>query len=184
MINLLPPSIKEQRRYAQINRKLVKIIWLVVILIAAIGAVFAYSWYALGQNIERLDDKLAQDTSRSKKYGAIEINAKALAERLNTIEKIQAERSNYIALLQELAAVTPTDVYVNTFALDTTAGTMNLTAFAQSEQAAANFKNAIESSARFRSAAIQALTPDKDPYSGQSTYRLTLTVGLKDGALK
>ena len=48
MINLLPPTIKEQRRYAQINRKLVKIIWFVVILIAAIGAVFVYSWYAFG----------------------------------------------------------------------------------------------------------------------------------------
>lgn len=184
MINLLPPPVKEQRRYAQVNRRLIKIIWLIVILIVAIGVVFGLSWLALGNNIQHLNDQLAQDTASGKKYSGIESDAKKLADRLSTIEKVQADRSNYIALLQELAAVTPSDVYINTFALDVTGGTMSLTAFARTQQAAANFKNSIEASKRFKSAALQTILPDKDPYTGQATYRLTLTVGLKDGALK
>ncbi len=184
MINLLPPIFKEQRAYAIRNRRLVHIIWLAVGLIIVISAAFVASWFALGREMDNLDAKLTQDTQNTKKYGAIESQAKALADRLSAVEKVQADRSNYIALLNELAAKTPPDVYINTFSVDASATAMQLTAFAKTQQAAANFKNSLEASSRFNSAAIQELTPDKDPYTGQPSYRMTLTVGLKEGALK
>lgn len=184
MINLLPPTIKEQRDYAKRNRKLVGAIWITIAIIVVVSLAFAGSWYLLGRNITSLDAQLTENTMNTKKYGSIESQAKALADRLSAVEKVQADRNNYIAFLSELAAKTPPDVYINTLSVDATGSAMSITAFAKSQQAAANFKNSLESSKRFSSAAIQNLDPDKDPYTGQPTYRMSLTVGLKEGALK
>jgi Tfp pilus assembly protein PilN len=145
---------------------------------------FYASWLILKTDEDNLTKNIAQESSKTNEYGQIESQAKALAERLATIEKIQSARTHYPALLQALAEATPPDAYVTSFALDPSGKVMNLTAYAATSQAVANFKNALEASPRFSSAAPQGVEPAADPYSGAATNRITLVVGLEEGALK
>lgn len=184
MINLLPPEIKEQRRYSQYNRRLINaIIGIITLTIVMAGAFYA-SWAVLSQEKSRLTKDIDKETGKTRIYGQIESQAKTLADRLTTIEKIQSGRTHYSALLQSLAEATPPDAYVTSFAVDAAGKTMTLTAYAASDQAAASFKNALESSDRFSSAAIQVLEPATDPYSARPTNRATYVVGLEAGALR
>lgn len=184
MINLLPPEIKQQKRYSQYNRLLLNTILGLTILAALTATAFYASWLLLTQEEARLSQDIEQEASKTQAYGQIENQAKALADRLATIEKIQASRTRYPALLQALAEATPPDAYVVTFAVDTGGKTMTLTAYAATDQAAASFKNALEASDRFNSAAIQVIEPATDPYSAKPTNRVTYVVGLEAGALK
>lgn len=184
MINLLPPEIKQQRKYSKYNRVLLRAIIGAIALAAITAGAFYTSWLILKDNEDRLTKNINQEDTKTRDYGAIEAQAKALAERLATIEKIQSARTHYPALLQALAEATPPDAYVTSFALDPSGKVMNLTAYAATDQAVANFKNSLEASSRFSSAAIKAIDPAIDPYSGATTNRTTLVVGLKEGALK
>lgn len=184
MINLLPPEIKEQRRYSQYNRTLLNAIIGVTILIIVTAGAFYATWLILNKEEDRLTQDINQEGVKSKSYGQIEDQAKALADRLATIEKIQTNRTRYPALLEALAEATPPDAYVTSFAVDAAGKTMTLTAYATTDQAAASFKNSLEASPRFSSAAIQVLEPATDPYSGKATNRVTFVVGLEPGALK
>ncbi len=183
MINLLPPRLKVQKRYAIANRRLVTYLSWVVIIILSISAAFFASWVVLNQNIAAIDSKLADQDRSALQFGGIENDAKQLADRLESIEKIQGTQTHYTNLLKELAAVTPKDTYIYSLQI-TDSATMNLTAWAETEQAAANFKNSIEQSSRFSSAAIKGLDSDRDPYTGKASFRLSLLVGLKSGALQ
>ena len=176
MINLLPPEIKEQRRYSQYNRTLLNAIIGVTILIIVTAGAFYATWLILNKEENRLAQDINQEGVKSKSYGQIEDQA--------TIEKIQANRTRYPALLEALAEATPPDAYVTSFAVDAAGKTMTLTAYATTDQAAASFKNSLEASPRFSSAAIQVLEPATDPYSGKATNRVTFVVGLEPGALK
>lgn len=184
MINLLPPEIKQQRKYSKYNRVLIQSIFGLLILAAITTAAFYASWLILKNNEQHLTSSIEQENDKTRDYGAIEVQAKALAERLSTIENIQAARSHYPALLQALAEATPQDAYITSFTLDPSGKTMNLTAYAKTDQAVASFKNSLESSSRFNSAAIQSTEPATDPYSSATTNRITLLVGLKEEALK
>ncbi|QQS26847.1 PilN domain-containing protein [bacterium] len=184
MINLLPPEIKAQRHYSQYNRLLIHILIGVLVLAILTTGAFYVTGLMLNQEQTRLAKDIAREGDKSKNYGQIESQAKALADRLTTIEKIQSGRTNYPALLRALAEATPSDVYVASFAVEPAGKTMSLTSYAASDQAAANFKNALEASPRFNSAAIQVIEPTSDPYSAQPTSRVTFVVGLEPGALQ
>jgi Tfp pilus assembly protein PilN len=184
MINLLPPEIKQQRKYSKYNRILIQSIFGLVILALITAAAFYTSWLILKNNEQHLTQSVERENDKTREYGAIENQAKALADRLATIENIQSARSHYPALLQALAEATPQDAYITSFTLDPSAKTMNLSAYAKTDQAVASFKNSLESSSRFSSAAIQSMEPASDPYSGATTNRVTYLVGLQEGALK
>lgn len=184
MINLLPPAIKQQRQYSKYNRILLHAIIGTIIVASLTAGAFYASWLILKNDEDRLVENIAQESSKTNEYGKIESQAKALAERLATIEQIQSARTRYPALLQALAEATPPNAYVTSFALDPSGKVMRLTAYTETDQAAASFKNALESSPRFNSAALQGIEPAADPYSGAATNRITLVVGLEDGALK
>lgn len=184
MINLLPPEVKEQKRYSQYNRLLSFAIIGIVVLGLITAAAFYASWLILSKEEARLTTDITEESQKTQAYGQIENQAKVLADRLATIEKIQTNRTRYPALLQALAEATPPDAYVASFAVDTAGKTMTLTTYAASDQAAASFKNALEASDRFSSAAIQVLEPATDPYTDKPTNRVTFVVGLEAGALK
>lgn len=185
MINLLPPHLKDQKKYAQRNRQLLSVMAVSVWLMFSIASALVASWYVIYRNQQKAEQKLEEQAAQSKRFGSIEQDAKTLADRLGSIEKIQGSQTHFSRLLNEVAAMTPSGVYLSNLQVGSEANsTMKISAYAETEQAAASFKNALEKSSRFSSAALQNLDADKDPFTGKSTYRLNLVVGLKEGALK
>ena len=185
MIDLLPPAVKEHKRYGQLNRRLLKYALLTLTTMAIIGVIFAISWLTLKKNEAVIDAELTDAKAKNAQYASIEQSAKGLADRLKSIEEVQKQQTHFTNLLKELAAVTPPGVYIYTMQVSSEAnGSMQVAAFAQTEQAAASFQQAIENSSRFASAALQGVDDDKDPYTGKTSKRLNVVIGLKPGALK
>lgn len=184
MINLLPPSLKDQRRFGEYNRAVVRYITAVACVFGLIAISFAGAWVWLDREEARLTTEVSNRSSSIKQFGTIERDAKALADRLGSIEKIQSEKTHYPALLEELGKVTPAKAYIFSFAVDSAGKSMSLTAYAENDEAIAAFKNALEASPRFRAVALGGISPERDPYDGQPTNRVAMTVALEDGALK
>lgn len=185
MIDLLPPPVKEHKRYGQLNRRMLRYGILTLATAVLITAVFVGSWLALKKNEADTELKLTDAVAKNAQYASIEADAKSLADRLKSIEEVQTQQSHYTRLLKEVSAVTPPGVYIFTLQVSSEANaSMRIAAFAETEQAAAAFQQSIERSGRFASAALQGLDDDKDPYTGKPSKRLNLTVGLKAGALK
>lgn len=185
MIDLLPPEVKEHKRYGQLNRRLFKYGVLTVATMVVVGVIFVGSWLALKKQEAATDAKLADAIAKNSRYATIEDNAKSLADRLKSIEEVQKQQTHFTNLFKELAAVTPAGVYIYTLQVSSeTNASMRVAAFAESEQAAAAFQQSIERSSRFASAALQGVDDDKDPYTGKPSKRLNLVIGLKEGALK
>lgn len=185
MIDLLPPHIKEQKHYGQLNRLLVHYIMAAAVTVLIISGIFASSWWLLRRNETETDSKLVTAQAQNAKYALAENEAKTLADRLGSIEEVQKQQTHFTNLLKEVSAVTPAGVYIYSLQVSAeSGGSLRIAAFAESDQAAANFKNALERSNRFASAALQNIDDDKDPYTGRASKRLNITVGLKEGALK
>lgn len=184
MINLVPPSLKEQRRYSEYNRRLMRYIVLILGVFAVIAVSFVFAWLQLDRSQSQLTREIEARQQSAIKFGSIEADAKVLADRLASIEKIQSEKNRYPALLEELGRTTPSDAYIYTFSVDPTGKTMNLTAYANSDQAVAAFKNSLEASSRFRAVALDNVAQEKDPYDGSPTNRVVMTIGLEESALK
>ncbi len=185
MIDLLPPHVKEQKHYGRLNRLLVRYIAAFAVTALIIAGIFSASWWLLRSNESETDAKLAAAQAQNTKYTTVEREAKTLADRLSSIEEVQKQQTHFTDLLKEVSAVTPSGVYIYSLQVSAEAGSsLRIAAFAESDQAAANFKNSLERSSRFASAALQSLDDDKDPYTGKASKRLNITVGLKEGALK
>lgn len=185
MIDLLPPILKKHKYYAALNRRVVHLILAACSLSVLVAAIFGASWYYLDKADLTAQQDLQSTKQKSASYQSIEKEAKALADRLTSIEAVQNQQAHYTKLLQELSTTVPAGVYVYSMQVNAAAPpTMQITAYAETSEAAAAFKRSLESSSRFNAAALSGLEQDRDPYTGKPTNRISLQVGLKPGALQ
>lgn len=185
MIDLLPPRIKNHKYYATLNRRVVILIQAALALAILCALIFGASWFFLHGQSEQAQQELEAAKQKSATFRSIETDAKALADRLTSIESVQNQQAHYTNLLRDLTNTLPAGVYI--YSLQVSASnppTMQITAYAETSEAAAAFKQALEASPRFSAAALSGIDVDKDPYSGQQTNRINLQVGLKPGALQ
>ena len=185
MIDLLPPKLKIHKHYAALNRRVLLLIQAALTLAILIAVIFGVSWYFLKKQSDQAKQDLEVAKQKSASYRSIETDAKALADRLTSIESVQNQQAHYTSLLRELTSTLPAGVYI--YSLQVSAAnppTMQITAYAETSEAAAAFKRALEASPRFSAAALSGIDVDKDPYTGQPTNRISLQVGLKPGALQ
>ncbi|MCC7543451.1 PilN domain-containing protein [bacterium] len=185
MIDLLPPTIKTHKHYASLNRRLVRLIQVALSLVILVVGIFGASWYFLDKATVTANSDLQAAKEKSAVYQSIEKDAKALADRLTSIEAVQNQQAHYTKLLQEVSNTLPAGVYIYSLQVNSAnPPTMQITAYAQTSEAVAAFKRALEASPRFGAAALSGVDQDRDPYTGQPTNRINLQVGLKPGALQ
>ncbi len=117
MINLLPPPIKEQVRYAKLNRMARRYLNLVIEVAVVLVIVFGASIYFLNQQATALDKDVAQKQADIKKLAPDLKLAQAAADRLNAIKAISASQTRFSLLLSDLAKVLPTGVSLDSITL-------------------------------------------------------------------
>lgn len=180
MINLLPPSMKTQLKYAKLNRQLIKYVWVVVIVIALILAMLGVTYFLIHREIGLTQAKLADQDQAIKVYGDIENNAKGLADRLKAISDVQKNQNHFSELFKEIASLTPSDVSIESLQIDSDKNTATLTALSDNYTSAAGLRNQLAKSTRFSNVDIVDF---KQPENGKG-YEIRITIGLKKGAVK
>lgn len=180
MINLLPPPMKNQLKYAKINRHLIKYVWVAVIVLGLMLAMFGVTFFLIHREIGITQAKLADQEEAIKVYGNIEKEAESLADRLKAISDVQKNQNHFSELFKELASLTPSDVSIESLQIDSEKSTATLTAISNNYTSAAGLRNQLAKSTRFNNVDIVDF---KQPENGQG-YEIRITIGLKKGAAK
>jgi len=111
-INLIPQGEKQE----QTKTEVVKLSSLLTIaLVVIVGAVSAYAFYqitSLKKESKQLDQRIADSRLQIQGLASIEITARNLGSRYQTLQQISKQRVLYSKLLQELKARTPAEVTI------------------------------------------------------------------------
>lgn len=180
MINLLPPTHKEQISYAKRNTQLLRLIkWLGLILICILLAFLLAHWH-LNRTLATTKASHADKQARIKDLAGVEQEAQLLSGRLQSVRVLRERQTRFSELLADLARVTPQGAYINTISLtEDDQKPVSINATANSYAAAAGLRDAFASSPR-----IQAvdLTSISNPAPGE--FKVDLTIGFKPGQFK
>lgn len=116
-INLIP----QEERVSQTKTKVVKVsTWLaigVLIIIVGVSGYFYYKSYNLKQELSSMEASVASLRTEINKLSDIEINARNLFKKSNTLSTIFESRLYYSKLLKELEASVPSTINIKTFGL-------------------------------------------------------------------
>jgi Tfp pilus assembly protein PilN len=180
MINLLPPQVKEQIWYSKKNAKLVKLVWLLIILAICIGLSFAAAHWQLSRTLSLALQGYESKQAKIDSYKATEAEAKALSGRLKSVKLLQTNQTKFSKLLDDLARFTPQGSYINSISLnEDSKKPVNISATSNSYNGAASLRDAFARSERVQAVDISNIS---NPAPGE--YQVDLTVSFKPGLFK
>lgn len=180
MINLLPPSIKEEIVYAKRNAVVLRYTSLLLIVAVLVGGGFWGSHVYLNQRIAETADSIADKDKIAASYKDVELEAKTLNSRVAAIKAIQDSQPKFSAVLSDLAKAVPRNASITNLTLTgQDSKPVKISATATSYQAAVSFRDALAASPRISGA-------DIDSISGNATegFNVDITIGFKPGQAK
>ena len=161
MINLIPPTVKEETRFAKLNRTMVGYLRLVVLLLAVLGGIFGATIFYLDQ----MTTHAAADAAARKKDIAaaapFRAQAKDASDRLLAIKGIQASQTRFSVLLGDLAKVLPLGVSIDTITLTgDDSKPVRITITGNSYNAMLAFRDAAAASPRISGVDLETISQD------------------------
>jgi Tfp pilus assembly protein PilN len=181
VINLLPPDLKEQIRYAKLNRLTLRYLRLTVGVVVMLGGIFAGAFYLL----QLQTTTVAADVTD--KQGVIaDLNrtftpkAKDASERLNAIKFVQSTQTRFSQVVADIAKVLPQGVSIDSMTLTgDDKKSMRVGVTAQSYDGALAFRNALLTSPRIAGADIESINQ-----ASTAGFKASVVVGFKPGQAK
>ena len=178
-INLLPPAIKESRRYAKKNKSLITALVAYVAIVAALYLGLGTLWFALKGANEGLAGDITSSEQKISKYGAIESEALTLSSRLDSVNKIFVSQPHFKKVYEELSYARPDGVVVLQVAFDIKKDSrIILQGSANSVTSVGLFRNALELSPLFEFVDIQTIS------KGDSGTAFSINMSLSKDAMK
>lgn len=177
----MPPDLKEQIRYAKLNRLVVHYAWGLAVVLVVLGGVFGGAFYLLDQQTRQADAGAADDQQQIAKLNKTVLpEAKAASERLNAIKYVQGSQTRFSAVVADIAKVVPQGVSIDSMTLtgnDKTPVTIAVTANTYNDALA--FRNALTTSPRIADADLETITS-----TSNGTYQVNVVVAFKPGQAK
>jgi Tfp pilus assembly protein PilN len=177
MINLLPPDLKEQIRFAKMNRIALRYVRVLVAVAIVLGGIFGAAFYELGNQTRAIvSDVTNQQATIAALNSSFTPKAKDASDRLNAIKYVEATQTRFSAVIGDIAKVVPQGVSIDAMTLtgdDTKPVSIAVTA--QSYAAALAFRNALITSPRIAGADLETIA------NNGSTYQTSIVVAFKPG---
>jgi len=185
MINLLPSSIKSQRRFGRLNVLLVKqLIGLVLIGLLATGIMLS-GLQITSADEDSIDQSIAIKTDIYSDLQIYEKQASNLQSDISSIEKLFEKEVIFSKLLVEIASAIPVGVQLTGLSLTgTNTQPLQITANASSQELAGTLRKNLIDSGVFESADLQAVTLTSDEDSNAQTYSVSILARLTGSADK
>jgi hypothetical protein len=181
MINLLPPTQKEQIRYAKLNRIALRYVRVLLAVVVVLGGIFAASVYQLRSVTTGVTKDVDQKTAMiALLNNSFTPKAKDASDRLNAIKYVQDTQTHFSAVIADIAKVVPKGVSIDTMTLtgdDKTA--MKIIMTTSSYAGALAFRNALITSPRIAGADLENITS-----SDGIIYQASVVVAFKPGQAK
>jgi Tfp pilus assembly protein PilN len=181
MINLLPPDIKEQVRYAKINRVTLRYVWLLALVVVVLAGVFGGTVYLQNQQAATLAADVA---AKQQTIAALNKNftpkAKDASDRLNAIKFVQGSQTHFSAVIADIAKVVPKGVSIDSMTLTGDDKTpVHVAVTASSYEAALTFRNALVTSPRIAQADLETISATTG-----GAYQTNVVIAFKPGLAK
>ena len=181
MINLMPPEIKEQIRFAKLNRLALRYLWGAVFVVIALGGVFGWALYNLNAQTKAATANAAdkQDTIDHLTSTFVP-KAKEASDRLSAIKAVQASQTRFSSVIADIAKVEPTGVSIKSMTLtgvDKVPVVIMISA--DSYNSALAFRNALANSTRIAGADLESITANND-----GSFDAQIVIGFKPGMAK
>jgi len=119
MINLMPPAQKEAIRFGAFNVRVVQYILLVLISGLALAAVIAFGVQIVRSDESKLETSIGTKEVQLTEYAADIAEAKALSEKIDTVDVLLQNEVRYSVVLQEIARLLPPNSGVRNISLST-----------------------------------------------------------------
>lgn len=179
MINLLPPQLKEDMRFAKLNAWLIGYVRLLIVAALLLGVTFAGTKIYVQRQLASVNGQVADKQAVIKQYAGVERDAKAANERLESIKQVSDQRTHFAELLDALSAVLPKGVTLQQLSL--TGDTTHPVAIdyqAANYQIAVAMRDALLLTPKIQAADITSITynDQKQTYSGH------VVIGFAPGA--
>lgn len=180
MINLMPPDLKEQIRFAKMNRVALNYLWIMVTVVVVLAGVFAGANYLLVMQT----NAIASDVSSKQQQIAgqrRELLPKATdaSERLNAIKYVQDTQTKFSALIADLVKVLPQGVKLEGIALNgSDKAPVTLTVTSSTYDGVLALHNSLVTSPRIAADDIVSITGDGKSWNG------TIIMSFKPGQAK
>ena len=181
MINLLPPDIKEQIRYAKLNRLVLRYLRVILAVVVVLGGIFAGALYLVGQQ-EAAAEASANDSQATINHlnSTVLPEAQDASNRLAAIQYVQSTQTHFSSVVSDLASVLPQGVTIDTLTLTGNTKlpvTMAMTAETYDEALAV--RNALASSPRIAYVDLEDISGQTS--SNVTTYSVTVVIAFKPG---
>jgi Tfp pilus assembly protein PilN len=183
-VNLLPPEMQAEISDSKKNRIALSSLYQMLLLLFVFIVIFIGFYLYFQSILNSKKSSYEQDIKTTEKYGALEESAKKIAEKIDTIKKINAENGTWNGLIGEINTIVPTGVTLNSIKIDTSTKTRGqITGYAASKTNVAAFRDAMEKSKKFQYVDIENSTTQEDPTTKREVENFTITFSLEKGAL-
>lgn len=181
MINLMPPDLKEQIRFAKMNRVALTYARVAVAVVVALGGIFAWS---LVQVQQQTKDKSAAVAEKLKEVNSLKAQvlpkAQDASDRLSAVKYVQSTHTRFSLLISDIANVIPDGVVLDQLSLTGNEKMpVQVSISAKQYDQVLAFRNAIVTSPRISAADIVTIT------AGGATknynFKATVIIGFKPG---
>jgi len=181
VINLLPPEIKDQIRFAKLNRLAIGYVRVSVAVVAVLGVIFGVSIYYLGVQTKNVAadvaEKQAVIAALNKTFTP---KARDASDRLSAIKYVLATQTRFSAVIADIAKVVPQGVSINSMTLTgNDAAPVRIAVTASSYSGALAFRNALITSPRISGADLETISS-----SNGSSFETSVVVAFKPGMAK
>ncbi len=118
MINLMPPTLKEQIHYGKMNRIVLGYLRLLIVVVVVLGALFAGAYYLINQQYTSIaSDVAAKEAQLAAEKRTILPEAQDASQRLSAIQYVQSTQTNFSQLIADLANLMPVGVQLQSITL-------------------------------------------------------------------
>jgi len=180
----MPPELKEQIRYAKMNRLAVAYARIAVLVVLVLGGIFAWALVQVQQQTKDKADAIAQKLQEvSALKSEVLPKAQDASDRINAIKYVQNTHTRFSLLIADIAKVMPDGVSLDSLTLtgdDQKPVQIQISSMTYDEALA--FRNAIITSPRISAADIVNITSP----GGHPPYKFdsSIVLGFKPGEAK
>jgi Tfp pilus assembly protein PilN len=185
VINLMPAEMKEQIRYAKLNRLVLRYVRFTVVVVLVLGGIFVWSILQVQEKSAQVTKSVAdkQQTLAEKKKAVLP-KAQDASDRLAAIKYVQQNQTHFSLLIADLAKVVPDGVSIDGMTLTgSDKQNVRITVSALTYDQVLAFRNSLITSPRIAGADIESIQQVSPPQDGYN-FIGSVVVGFKPGQAK
>jgi hypothetical protein len=159
VIDLLPPSIKEQVAFSKKSVKVLRYFKLALFVAILLGGIFAAADWYLGTQISAKQKQADEEQSKVAQYAGLQSQVKSLNSKLTTISNVTKSQSKFSELLADFGSHMPKGAYISGMALNgDDSKPLTVTCNANSYQSAVAVRTGLLGSSRVAAIDVNSVT--------------------------